>query len=126
MNDARRRGQSVGLAAAALLALPSLWVVLAGPKAFGERGMDLVGHLWTVWNATLGDPTRSDRVAFPVGVDLLPVLGGWLDILMSDSFGLNLNLAVGMLSGDNFTSVADGVESSALNGQLSGGTVFRF
>lgn len=49
----------------------------------GYRSLDLVGHVWTLAVAARQlDPTRTDMAAYPVGVDLLPILGGWLDIFV--------------------------------------------
>lgn len=65
-----------------LLALPVAWFVGAGQGVMARESFDLVGHLWTTWNATLGDPTRSEMIAWPRGVDLMPILGGWADVLL--------------------------------------------
>ena len=70
------------LSAAALLALP-LWAAGAGDGRFlGRWSLDLAGHLWTAWNGAQGDPTRSVLAAWPQGVDLMPILGGWADVLV--------------------------------------------
>ena len=50
-----------------------------------QRELDSVGHVWTVWSSSLGDPLRSELVAYPQGADLLPILGGWLDIFLGSS-----------------------------------------
>lgn len=63
-----------------LLVAPILSVAHARGQVAGYPEIDLVGHVWTMWNASLGDPSRSTLVAFPYGVDLLPIVGGWLDI----------------------------------------------
>ena len=47
----------------------------------GPQSLDLTGHVWTHWNAGQGQLGRSELVAWPHGVDLVPLLGGWLDIL---------------------------------------------
>jgi len=71
--------------------LPALLVLSMAPVVHAARGLevalsrrelDSVGHIWTVWNASLGDPTRTRMAAFPDPVDLLPILGGWLDIFV--------------------------------------------
>ena len=64
----------------ALLVLPAVWWLQAGDAIIGFASEDLEGHLWTLWNATQGPMTRSALVNAPVGVDLLPIVGGWLDI----------------------------------------------
>lgn len=67
-------------AVAALWVMPCWWWVAAGDAAIGLPSVDLEGHLWTLWNASQGPMTRSSLVHAPTGVDLLPVVGGWLDI----------------------------------------------
>ena len=64
----------------ALLVLPLVWWLQAGDAIFGFASEDLEGHLWTLWNASVGPMTRSSWVHAPTGVDLLPIVGGWLDI----------------------------------------------
>lgn len=65
------------------LLLPTAWLVQSGRGALaGGFSVDLVGHLWTTWNAAQGSITRSEMVNWPVGLDLLPVLGGWLDVIL--------------------------------------------
>jgi hypothetical protein len=49
-----------------------------------------------------------------------------LDLLLSDGFGLNLNGALGVWSGENFSQVQEGVSGSGLSPQISAGTVLRF
>ena len=67
---------------ALFLALPVWQVWGAGTAALGPVSLDLSGHVWTVWNAGQGSVTRSTMVAWPEGVDLMPILGGWLDIFI--------------------------------------------
>ncbi len=90
------------LAAAALLVVP-LWIAGAGADRFaGTWSLDLAGHLWTAWNGAQGDPTRSELVAWPHGVDLMPILGGWLDVLTVSALvrlGLPLLLAWNIVLG---------------------------
>jgi hypothetical protein len=70
------------LGALVLLALP-LWAAGAGDGRFlGRWSLDLAGHLWTAWNGAQGDPTASSLAAWPTGVDLMPILGGWADVLV--------------------------------------------
>ena len=68
---------------ALFLFLPIWQVWGAGTAALGPVSLDLSGHVWTVWNAGQGPVTRSTMVAWPEGVDLMPILGGWLDILIA-------------------------------------------
>lgn len=71
----------------ALFALiPTLVMVQAGPGAIGPISLDLTGHVWTVWNTQFGSVTSSQMVAWPDGVDLMPILGGWLDIFLGSIF----------------------------------------
>lgn len=75
---------AVGVAAT----LPAVWFTQAmvlgrdGPRAFGKGGADLVSHLWAMWNASQGPATRSRLATWPDEVDLLPVLPGWLDVVV--------------------------------------------
>jgi len=63
-------------------AMPATWWWHAGDRVFGPRSMDQTGHHWTIWSASRGPVTRTDLVAWPEGADLLPILGGWLDIFL--------------------------------------------
>jgi len=85
---------------AALLALfsamPISWWWAAGNRAYGPRSMDQTGHHWTIWSASRGTVTRTDLVAWPDGVDLLPILGGWLDIFLGMAFHTFLPLLSSM------------------------------
>jgi len=51
---------------------------------------------------------------------------GGADFLLSDSFGLNLNLSAGYWSGSQFESVDEGFSTSAMVPQLSTGTILLF
>lgn len=51
-----------------------------GDAVIGLESDDLSGHLWTLWNATRGPMTSTELVNAPSGVDLMPIVGGWLDI----------------------------------------------
>lgn len=65
------------------LALPTLWLLRAGREAaFGAFSVDLAGHLWMGWSAAHGPLTRTRLLNWPEGVDLMPVLGGWLDVAL--------------------------------------------
>ncbi len=64
------------------LLLPLFWLLSAGHQALGSSSVDLEGHLWVMWNATQGSLTHSSMVNWPEGLDLLPVLGGWLDVML--------------------------------------------
>lgn len=68
-----------------MLALPAWMAVRAGSGPLPGRELDSVGHVWTVWNGSLGSPLRSQMVAWPQGADLLPILGGWLDIFVAST-----------------------------------------
>jgi len=70
------------LALLVLSVAPGLHAARGIGVALSRRELDSVGHIWTVWNASLGDPTRTRMAAFPDTVDLLPILGGWLDIFV--------------------------------------------
>lgn len=64
------------------LVLPTAAVVHAGPRPLGRSMFDLAGHFWMIWNTGQGAWTRSALLGWPEGVDLLPVVGGWLDIFL--------------------------------------------
>ena len=63
-----------------LLALPLLWVVMARGAAFGHFSVDLAGHLWTGWAVGRDGLLHTGMIGWPEGYDLLPALGGWLDL----------------------------------------------
>ncbi|MCP4806166.1 MAG: hypothetical protein GY913_05210 [Proteobacteria bacterium] len=62
-----------------LLVLPVIWV-LSASAAFGGFSVDLAGHLWMGWHASREALTTTTLLAAPDGLDLMPVLGGWLDV----------------------------------------------
>jgi len=65
------------------LLLPGLWLLQAGREAaFGAFSVDLAGHLWMGWSAARGPLTRTALLNWPEGLDLMPVLGGWLDVAL--------------------------------------------
>lgn len=55
----------------------------AGDAAFAPFSVDLAGHLWTCWHATQESLTTTRLLAWPQGQDLLPVIGGWLDVVLA-------------------------------------------
>ena len=77
----------------ALLVLPVVWWVQAGDAVLGFASEDLEGHLWTLWNASRGPMTRSSLVNAPTGVDLMPIVGGWLDIRLGSWLSHGLGVA---------------------------------
>ena len=50
-------GPTSWLPAVALAVLPLAWVIAGGDRVLGRPDLDLVGHVWTLWNAGEGDPT---------------------------------------------------------------------
>ena len=56
---------------------------MAGSRALGRLGVDQTGHLWTIWHASREALTTSALIGYPDGIDLLPILGGWTDILLA-------------------------------------------
>ena len=79
-----------------LFVLPVLWATGAGHAAFGPFSVDLAGHLWMGWHAAQEPLTSTTLLAAPEGVDLFPVLGGWLDVLavgLLHRFGMELEPA---------------------------------
>ncbi len=68
--------------------LPALWLAPVKQAVMGARSLDLIGHVWTLWSGLRSpDITRSTFVAWPDGADLLPILGGWLDIFLGVGLG---------------------------------------
>ena len=51
---------------------------------------------------------------------------GGVDYLLTETFGLNLNLAVGYWSGEQFANVQRDMAAKGLTPQLSMGTLFAF
>lgn len=68
------------LALLSLLVVPVAALWFGGECALGTRSYDLIGHLWAIWNASQGPDTTTVFQAWPEGLDLLPVLGGWADV----------------------------------------------
>ncbi|MBK7760958.1 MAG: hypothetical protein IPI35_32015 [Deltaproteobacteria bacterium] len=93
--------------------LPLLALSQAQHGAFGRFSVDLAGHLWTGWSAARGPLTRSPWIGFPDGVDLMPIVGGWLDVWL---VGL-LSPALGLVTAYNVTCALYGVVAG-LGGQL--------
>ncbi len=48
------------------------------------------------------------------------------DFMVADSFGLNLNLSAGVMSGKNLEQTQPGTKNTGIIPQISGGTVFAF
>ncbi len=51
---------------------------------------------------------------------------GGVDFILADNFGLNLNAAAGIWSGEHFGEVQEGLKPVGLVPQISGGTIFIF
>ena len=68
------------------LVLPICWLVAAGDRVLGNGGMDLLGHLFNIVNASMGEATRTTLIGWPTGVDLLAINGGWADIFLKTPF----------------------------------------
>jgi len=94
--ETRRRG----LVALVLTTLPMLWLVQARGAAFGHFSVDLAGHLWTSWMVGREGILHTRMIGWPEGVDLLPALGGWLDVFLVGvlRFALPLELAYDMVA----------------------------
>ena len=75
------------------LVLPVLWWLGAGDAPLGPDSVDRAGHLWAAWHATREPLTSTTLLNYPEGVDLLPVLGGWLDVLLGAALTPLLGLA---------------------------------
>ncbi|MFH1464730.1 MAG: hypothetical protein ABIO70_10120 [Pseudomonadota bacterium] len=60
--------------------LPALWVVQARGAAIGPFSVDLAGHLWNGWAFGQAGWFHTRMTGWPDGVDLLPAVGGWLDL----------------------------------------------
>ena len=63
--------------------LSIVWALQAGEAALGGSEIDLLGHVWTIWHATQEPLTYTHLVGYPEGIDLLPILGGWADIVLA-------------------------------------------
>ncbi|MFT4978523.1 MAG: hypothetical protein ACI8S6_004433 [Myxococcota bacterium] len=79
--------------ALAPLIMPALVLFWAGDLVIGQHSLDLIGHVWTMWAASEGSLTRTELAAYPAGADLLPILGGWLDILTASLLTRGLGLS---------------------------------
>ncbi len=82
MNPTLRRR----LELAAFLVVPILMMVNGGSESLGRATVDKSGHLWMGWHASQEAPFYTELLAFPDGLDLMPVLGGWLDVLLVGVF----------------------------------------
>ena len=67
-------------AAVLLGVLPALWVARAHGDALGPFSVDLAGHLWNGWAFGRAGYFHNRMTGWPDGVDLLPAVGGWLDV----------------------------------------------
>lgn len=75
-----------------MVLLPTAVLLGAGELAIGQRSLDLIGHIWTIWVASEGSLTQTPMAAHPHGADLLPILGGWLDIFVASVLTRGLGL----------------------------------
>ena len=71
---------------AALLLVPILMLARGGRASLGRATVDKSGHLWMGWHASREAPFYTELLAFPEGLDLMPVLGGWLDVILVGFF----------------------------------------
>ena len=78
---------------------PIILVGLAGEHAIGRFSVDLLGHIWVYWNGSQGALTYSHLIGHPEGVDLVPIVGGWLDA----GFGATLTPWIGPYRAYNLT-----------------------
>lgn len=69
-----------GLELAVLALLPVALLLRGGELALGMGSVDLQGHLWMGWHAGREGLLQTELLGWPQGLDLLPVLGGWLDV----------------------------------------------
>ncbi|MFT5584112.1 MAG: hypothetical protein ACI9VR_001697 [Cognaticolwellia sp.] len=67
---------------AALWVVPILMLIRGGSGSLGRATLDKSGHLWMGWHAARESPFSTQLLAFPEGLDLMPVLGGWLDVIL--------------------------------------------
>jgi hypothetical protein len=87
---------------ALLLVLPALWLARAGGDALGPFSVDLAGHLWNGWAFGQAGFFHTRMAGWPEGVDLLPSVGGWLDVLGVAALrrilplGVAYNLVIGL------------------------------
>jgi len=81
--------------AAGLLGLaPAALVLRAGDRALGAYSFDQAGHIWTMWHATVEPLTTTVLLNHPTGLDLMPALGGWADIVLGASLSAVFSLEV--------------------------------
>jgi hypothetical protein len=126
--------------------------LVAGLEAYSvRRSLDPtdvpVGEPAVVWNTIL--PFNLGMLYKPSSADIRPYVGagvqaipgyvktegaialglrarGGVDYILSDNFGLNLNVAAGLWTGEHFSEVQDDLEASGMVPQISGGTLFLF
>ena len=51
---------------------------------------------------------------------------GGIDFIVTDGFGINLNVSAGVWNGEDFAAVQQDLSTNGLVPQLSGGTILRF
>jgi len=72
----------------------------------------------------------ADFVVTPYTEDFKVALGArarvGADFMVARTFGFNLNLAAGIMSGKEFDQIQPGIRDTGLIPQVSGGTVFQF
>lgn len=78
MNPKLRRA----LELASLVVVPVLMLLRGGQASLGRVTVDKSGHLWMGWHAAQELPFSTKLLAYPEGLDLMPVLGGWLDVML--------------------------------------------
>jgi len=128
------------------------FALIAGLEAFSvRRALDPtevpVGQPAVVWNTIL--PFNLGMLYKPSNSDVRPYVGfggqiipgyvksegataygfrarAGVDYIMTDNFGLNLNLAAGVWSGEHFSQVQDDLEPTGMVPQISGGTILLF
>lgn len=76
----------------ALLVLPALVLAWGAGDFLGSGTVDHRGHVWVMWSVSQGEWPRTELVAAPAGVDLLPIVGGWLDLWIGALLALVLPL----------------------------------
>ena len=126
--------------------------IVAGLEAYSVRRelpVELVpqGEPAVQWNTIL--PFNLGVLYKPSATDIRPYVGagaqiipgyvkstggaaygfrgrGGVDFILADNFGLNLNVAAGIWSGEHFNEVQEGLKPTGLVPQISGGTIFIF
>ncbi|MFT4975926.1 MAG: hypothetical protein ACI8S6_001819 [Myxococcota bacterium] len=81
-------------ALALLLIFPAALLLRAGGRALGAYSFDQAGHLWAMWHATVEPLTTTMLLNHPAGLDLMPTLGGWADIVLGALLSTTVPLEV--------------------------------